>query len=371
MAASGMTPSRMAPSDPTPSVATASIATPSFATPSIACVLVTGGAGYIGTHTIVELLRAGRRVICLDNFVNSSTAALARAQELGGGPVIVERGDVRDAAFLRTVFDRHAIDGVIHFAALKAVGESVARPLDYYDNNVTGSLALLAACAAAGVRRFVFSSSATVYGASQELPLTESLPLSATNPYGATKVMVERILRDACVADPLLSVVSLRYFNPIGAHESGRIGEDPRGTPNNLFPLILQVAIGRRQQVEVFGDDWPTTDGSGVRDYLHVVDLALGHLRALDYAATSTGCVPVNLGTGRGTSVLQLLAAFEHATGRTIARHIAPRRPGDVAACWADVTRARELLGWTATRSVEQMCADGWRWQKENPAGYG
>jgi UDP-glucose 4-epimerase len=339
-------------------------------TASVACVLVTGGAGYIGTHTIVELLRAGRRVICLDNFVNSSVVALKRAEALGGGSVVLERADVRDAAALQAVFDRHAVDGVIHFAALKAVGESVARPLAYYDNNVAGTLALLAACAAAGVRRFVFSSSATVYGVPQQLPLTEAHPLSAVNPYGATKVMVERVLEDACIADPLMSVVSLRYFNPIGAHESGRIGEDPRGTPNNLFPLILQVAVGRQSHVNVYGSDWPTVDGTGVRDYLHVVDLAAGHVRALDHAATTTGCVPINLGTGQGTSVLQLLAAFERATGRPVARQVAPRRPGDIGACWADVTRAHALLGWTATRSVEQMCEDGWRWQKENPAGY-
>ncbi|HEX7155748.1 MAG TPA: UDP-glucose 4-epimerase GalE, partial [Burkholderiaceae bacterium] len=254
--------------------------------------------------------------------------------------------------------------------ALKAVGESVSRPLDYYDNNVGGTLSLLQACARNGVRRFVFSSSATVYGVPQALPLTEDAPLSAVNPYGGTKLVVEQILRDLCAADRAMRVVSLRYFNPIGAHPSGLIGEDPQDTPNNLFPFITQVAIGKRERLSVYGDDWPTRDGTGVRDYLHVVDLALGHLRALEFSAGTAGFTPVNLGTGRGTSVLELVSAFEAATGRHVPRTIAPRRAGDIAECWADASLAKELLGWSATRNVQQACADGWRWQHENPDGY-
>jgi UDP-glucose 4-epimerase len=332
--------------------------------------LVTGGAGYIGSHTIVEFLQAGHDVVCLDNYVNSAPEALRRVERIAGRRVTSVEGDVRDAALLDRIFAQHPIDGVIHFAALKAVGESVARPLAYYDNNVGGALALAAAMERAGVRCMVFSSSATVYGVPRELPLREDAPLAATNPYGHTKLAVEQVLRDLAAADARWSIVSLRYFNPIGAHPSGLIGEDPHDVPNNLFPFITQVAAGKRERLNVFGDDWPTPDGTGVRDYLHVVDLAAGHLRAFEYARTRTGCVEINLGTGRGTSVLELVQAFEQATGRRVPYTIAPRRPGDIAACWADPTRAHELLGWRAERSIAQACADGWRWQQNNPDGY-
>lgn len=333
-------------------------------------VLVTGGAGYIGSHTMVELLAAGFDIVCVDNFSNSSPEAVRRVQKIAGRDLRLIEGDIRDRSVLERAFGTAPIGAVIHFAALKAVGESVSRPLDYYDNNVGGTLSLLQACAGNGVRRFVFSSSATVYGVPQALPLTEGMPLSAVNPYGGTKLVVEQILRDLCAADRAMSVVSLRYFNPIGAHPSGLIGEDPRDTPNNLFPFITQVAIGKRERLSVYGDDWPTRDGTGVRDYLHVVDLALGHLRALEFSAGTPGFTPVNLGTGRGTSVLELVQAFEAATGRHVPRTIAPRRAGDVAECWADVSLAKGLLGWSAARNVQQACADGWRWQHENPDGY-
>jgi UDP-glucose 4-epimerase len=332
--------------------------------------LITGGAGYIGSHAIVELLQAGYDVVCIDNYVNSSPEALRRVERIAGRRVTQVDGDVRDAATLDRIFAQHAIDGVIHFAALKAVGESVARPLAYYDNNVGGALALLAAMERAGVRRIVFSSSATVYGVPRELPLREDAPLAATNPYGQTKLAIEQILRDVAAADARWSIVSLRYFNPIGAHPSGLIGEDPHDIPNNLFPFITQVAAGKRERLNVFGDDWPTPDGTGVRDYLHVVDLAAGHLRAFEYAKTRSGCIEINLGTGRGTSVLELVQAFERATGRRVPYAIAPRRPGDIAACWADPSRAHELLGWRAMRSIGEACADGWRWQQNNPNGY-
>ena len=332
--------------------------------------LVTGGAGYIGSHTIVELLAAGHDVVCIDNYGNSSPIALERVQRIAGKALTAIEGDIRDAALLDRTFARHAIDGVIHFAALKAVGESVAQPLAYYDNNVGGALALLAAMDRAGVRRMVFSSSATVYGVPRELPLREDAPLAATNPYGQSKLIVEQVLRDVAAADARWSIVSLRYFNPIGAHPSGLIGEDPHDIPNNLFPFITQVAAGKRERLNVFGKDWPTPDGTGVRDYLHVVDLAAGHLRAFEYARTRTGCIEINLGTGRGTSVLELVQAFEQATGRRVPYAIAPRRPGDIAACWADPSRAHELLGWRAERSIAQACADGWRWQQANPNGY-
>jgi UDP-glucose 4-epimerase len=333
-------------------------------------VLVTGGAGYIGTHTMVELLNAGHSVVCLDNYANSSPEAVRRVERITGKQVTVVEGDIRDAEMLDLLLKRRPIDRVVHFAALKAVGESVAKPLAYYDNNVTGTLTLLAACQRAGVRRFVFSSSATVYGNPQKLPLTEDAPLSAVNPYGATKLMVERILEDLCQADRQFSAVSLRYFNPVGAHESGTIGEDPRDIPNNLFPFITQVAIGKRPHLNVFGNDWPTRDGTGVRDYIHVVDLALGHLAALDYADRHTGYIAVNLGTGRGVSVLEMVQAFEKATGQRIPHVIAPRRAGDIAECWADPALAQTLFGWSARRTLEQMCASGWAWQQKNPDGY-
>ncbi len=332
--------------------------------------LVTGGAGYIGSHTIVELLAAGHRVVCVDNYSNSSPEALVRVQSIAGRPLVAVEGDLRDATLLDRVFSEHAIDGVIHFAALKAVGESVAQPLVYYDNNVGGTLALLAAMRRARVRRLVFSSSATVYGAPDALPIREDAPIRTTNPYGATKAMVEQILRDVAASDTAWSFVSLRYFNPIGAHPSGLIGEDPHDIPNNLFPFILQVAIGKRDQLAVFGNDWPTADGTGVRDYLHVVDLALGHLRAMEFADRRAGLTAINLGTGRGTSVLDLVRAFETAAGRRVPHTIAARRPGDIAACWADPSLAAQLLAWRATRTIEQACADGWRWQQRNPDGY-
>ncbi|MGL4574194.1 MAG: UDP-glucose 4-epimerase GalE [Burkholderiaceae bacterium] len=333
-------------------------------------ILVTGGAGYIGTHTIIELLSAGFEVVCLDNLSNSSPEALARVERITRQPVPFEIGDIRDAKLLASVFARHKIDGVIHFAALKAVGESVAKPLAYYDNNISGTLALLQAMNAAGVSRIVFSSSATVYGAPDTLPITENAAIRTTNPYGATKAMNEQILRDLCAAQPEVGVVALRYFNPVGAHDSGLIGEDPTGIPNNLFPFITQVAVGKRPHVSVFGNDWPTVDGTGVRDYIHVVDLAIGHVKAMQYALDHTGFVAPNFGTGQGTSVLQLIQAFEAASGVPVPYQIAPRRPGDIAACWADVSLAEKLFGWRAQRTVAQMCADGWRWQKQNPNGF-
>jgi len=338
--------------------------------PSVQRVLVTGGAGYIGSHTLIELLAAGHEVVCLDNFSNSSSEAVRRVERIAGRAVKLVEGDIRDTALLESVFSTQAIDAVIHFAALKAVGESVAQPLEYYDNNVAGTLSLLAACRRAGVRRFVFSSSATVYGVPDQLPLTEDAPIRAVNPYGATKVMVEQILRDLCVADPEFCAVALRYFNPVGAHESGLIGEDPADVPNNLFPFITQVAVGKRERLSVFGQDWPTPDGTGVRDYIHVVDLAAGHVAALDFARDRAGFTPINLGTGRGTSVLELVSAFERATGQSVPTVFAPRRAGDIAACWADPALAHELLGWSAQRGLEAMCADGWRWQSHNPEGY-
>ncbi|MFM2399197.1 MAG: hypothetical protein RL341_1354 [Pseudomonadota bacterium] len=333
-------------------------------------ILVTGGAGYIGTHTTIELLSAGFDVVCLDNLSNSSPEALARVERITRQPVPFEIGDIRDAKLLASVFARHKIDGVIHFAALKAVGESVAKPLAYYDNNITGTLTLLQTMRAAGVSRLVFSSSATVYGAPDALPIKEDAAIRTTNPYGATKAMNEQILRDLCVAQPEVGVVALRYFNPVGAHDSGLIGEDPSDVPNNLFPFITQVAVGKRPHVSVFGNDWPTVDGTGVRDYIHVVDLAIGHVKAMQYALDHAGFVAPNFGTGQGTSVLQLIQAFEAASGVPVPYKIAPRRPGDIAACWADVSLAEKLFGWRAQRTVAQMCADGWRWQKHNPNGF-
>ena len=336
----------------------------------MARLLVTGGAGYIGSHTALALLEAGHEVVCLDNFSNSSPRALQRVQRIAGRTLAAVEGDVRDEALLARLFGQQTVDAVIHFAALKAVGESVARPLDYYDNNVGGALALLRAMQAAGVTRIVFSSSATVYGAPDTLPITEAAPIRTTNPYGAGKAMVEQILRDLAAADDRWSAVALRYFNPIGAHPSGLIGEDPQDAPNNLFPFICQVAAGRRPRLSVFGDDWPTADGTGVRDYLHVTDLAVGHLRAFEFARDRQGFWPINLGTGRGTSVLQLVHAFEQATGCHVPCAVTARRPGDIAECWADPSAAAQLLGWRAERSIEQACADGWRWQQHNPNGY-
>jgi UDP-glucose 4-epimerase len=332
--------------------------------------LVTGGAGYIGSHTIVELLAAGHDVVCLDNYGNSSPVALQRVEQIAGRSLTAVEGDVRDGPLLDRLFAQHRVDGVIHFAALKAVGESVMQPLAYYDTNVGGTIALLQAMRRAKVGRFVFSSSATVYGAPDRLPIDEDAPIRTTNPYGATKAMVEQVLHDVAASDPMWSVVCLRYFNPIGAHQSGRIGEDPHDVPNNLFPFVCQVAIGKRAHLSVFGNDWPTPDGTGVRDYLHVEDLAVGHVRAFEYSTAHSGWIAINLGTGRGASVLDLVNAFEQATGRQVPRVIAPRRPGDIAACWADPSRAERLLNWRTQRSLEQACADGWRWQQNNPNGY-
>ena len=334
-------------------------------------ILVTGGAGYIGSHTCLELLAAGCEVVVLDNLSNARQESLRRVAEITGQTPCFVRGDVRDESALRQVFAGHQIEAVIHFAGLKAVGESVEQPLRYYDNNVNGSLCLLRAMDAAGVRRLVFSSSATVYGDPHVVPIREDFLLSVTNPYGRSKLMVEDILRDLCLSDPRWQVALLRYFNPVGAHESGLIGEDPNGIPNNLMPFVSQVAIGKRPEVVVFGNDYPTPDGTGVRDYIHVVDLARGHLKALDALRNTQGALTINLGTGRGYSVLEMIKAFSLACGRELPYRIAARRPGDVAACYADPSLAAEVLGWRAERGIEQMCADSWRWQSRNPDGYG
>ncbi|MEH6707365.1 MAG: UDP-glucose 4-epimerase GalE [Alloalcanivorax venustensis] len=333
-------------------------------------VLVTGGAGYIGSHTVLLLLEAGRRVLVLDNLSNSSRESLERVAAITGKRAEFVEGDIRDTALLDRLFQEHRIGSVIHFAGLKAVGESVAQPLRYYDCNVTGSLRLLEAMDRAGVRHLVFSSSATVYGDPASVPIREDFPLSATNPYGATKLHIEDMLRDLHRADPRWSVALLRYFNPVGAHESGRIGEDPNGEPNNLMPYVAQVAVGKREQLRVFGDDYDTPDGTGVRDYIHVMDLAEGHLAALDALARDGGLITTNLGTGRGYSVLEMVRAFAAASGREVRYQIVERRPGDVASCYADPTHAKTVLGWEAKRGIDTMCADHWRWQSENPNGY-
>lgn len=333
-------------------------------------ILVTGGAGYIGTHTVVELLNAGNDVIVLDNLSNSSIEALNRVERITGKSVIFYQGDILNKALLQKVFNDHAIDSVIHFAGLKAVGESVAKPLKYYENNVTGTLILCQVMAEFKVKNLVFSSSATVYGDPASLPITEDFPTGATNPYGQSKLMVEHILADVHNADPSWNIARLRYFNPVGAHASGLIGEDPNDIPNNLMPFIAQVAVGKRAALSVFGDDYPTHDGTGVRDYIHVVDLANGHLKALAKLATKPGLVTYNLGTGKGYSVLDMVHAFEKACGKPIAYQIAPRRPGDIAACYADPTHAREDLGWQATHTLADMANSSWHWQSTNPNGY-
>ncbi len=333
-------------------------------------ILVTGGAGYIGSHTCVELLDAGEQVVVLDNFCNSSPESLRRVAAITGVTPLCVEGDLRDAACLARLFAEHRIEAVIHFAGLKAVGESVAKPLLYYDNNVVGTIRLLEAMRVAGVRNLVFSSSATVYGDPQRLPLTEDHPLSATNAYGQSKLMIEEILRDVARSEPGWRVALLRYFNPVGAHQSGTIGEDPQGMPNNLMPFVAQVAVGVREKLSVFGADYPTPDGTGVRDYIHVVDLALGHLRALERLRREDGLFAVNLGTGIGYSVLDMVRAFEAASGRKVAYQVVDRRPGDIASCYADPSLALELLGWRATRGIDEMCADAWRWQSRNPAGF-
>ena len=333
-------------------------------------ILVTGGAGYIGSHTCVELMEAGERVVVLDNYSNSSPESLRRVAAIAGLTPFCVEGDLRDADCLRRVFAQNEIEAVIHFAGLKAVGESVAKPLLYYDNNVVGTIRLLEAMREAGVRNLVFSSSATVYGDPQRLPLTEDHPLSATNAYGRSKLMIEEILRDVSRSEAGWRVALLRYFNPVGAHRSGTIGEDPQGTPNNLMPFVAQVAVGARERLSVFGGDYPTPDGTGVRDYIHVVDLAQGHLRALELLRRDEGLFAVNLGTGTGYSVLDMVRAFEAASGRKVAYQIVERRPGDIASCYADPSLAFELLGWRATRGIDEMCADAWRWQSRNPAGF-
>lgn len=333
-------------------------------------ILITGGAGYIGSHTCVEMQKAGYDVIVVDNLCNSKREVLHRVEKLTGKPVPFYQADIRDEEALRKIFRENEIQAVIHFAGLKAVGESVEIPLEYYDNNVAGTLTLCRVMREAGVKKIVFSSSATVYGVAEKMPLTEDMPLGAINPYGRTKLFIEEILRDISHADAEWSVSLLRYFNPIGAHESGTIGEDPKGIPNNLMPYIAQVTVGRLPMLQVFGDDYPTVDGTGVRDYIHVVDLARGHVKAVDWALQNTGCDAVNLGTGRGCSVLELVAAFEKASGVEIPYKIVGRRPGDPATVYADVQKAKNVLGWEAQYSIGKMCEDSWRWQKNNPNGY-
>jgi UDP-glucose 4-epimerase len=326
-------------------------------------ILVTGGAGYIGSHTCVELLTAGHEVIVIDDLSNSNASVLERIARISGKPATFVEADIRDRTTLEALFGAHAIDAVIHFAGLKAVGESVAQPLRYYDVNVYGSLVLFETMQKFGVDKLIFSSSATVYGDPDTVPIDENSPLRTTNPYGASKLMIENILRDHALAQPAARIALLRYFNPVGAHESGLIGEDPRGIPNNLLPFIAQVADGRRERLSVFGNDYPTVDGTGMRDYIHVVDLALGHVRALEKLAQVPGVLTYNLGTGNATSVLQMLQAFERACGKPIPYAIMPRRPGDIAVCYAATALAERELGWKASRGVEQMCADAWRWQ--------
>ena len=334
-------------------------------------VLLTGGAGYIGSHTAVELLNAGHDVIIVDNYANSSPIVAQRITQITGKPVRCYEADAADPAALERIFQENAIDSVIHFAGLKAVGESVRLPLDYYRNNLDSTLALLAAMEAHGVRQLIFSSSATVYGKHAALPYREDAETGpCTNPYGWTKLFIEQILRDYAAAHPDFSVVLLRYFNPVGAHESGLMGEDPRDIPNNLMPYIARVAVGTLPYLNVFGNDYPTPDGTGVRDYIHVTDLATGHMAALDYAAAHTGVEVFNLGTGTGYSVLDVVHAFSRACGKDIPYRIAPRRSGDIAACYADATKAKEVLGWSARLGIDDMCRSAWNWQSRNPNGY-
>lgn len=338
--------------------------------PSYMRILVTGGAGYIGSHTVLELLDAGYDVLVIDNFANSKPAAVKRLAELAPKAFDFIECDLTDAAQTEALFTQNRFDAVIHFAGLKAVGESVAKPLEYYRNNLLSTLNLLFSMRAHKVTRFVFSSSATVYGDPARVPIREDFPLSATNPYGRTKLMIEEMLRDAATADPSLAVCLLRYFNPVGAHPSGRIGEDPNGIPNNLMPYIAQVAVGRLAKLRVFGGDYPTRDGTGIRDYIHVCDLAKGHVAALKKLETGAGVSAYNLGTGAGCSVLEVLRAFEHACGKTLPYEIVARRPGDIASCYADPAKAASELGWRAEHGIERMCEDAWRWQRGNPNGF-
>jgi UDP-glucose 4-epimerase len=333
-------------------------------------ILVTGAAGYIGSHTCVELLSAGYSVVALDNLCNSSLEALKRVEKITGHVIPFYQADVRDRSMLEALLATHRIDAVIHFAGLKAVGESVAHPLTYFDNNVGGTVTLLQALGEAGVKHFLFSSSATVYGDPESVPITESARLSVTNPYGRSKLMVEQVLEDLAKSDPSWALGSLRYFNPAGAHSSGLIGEDPRGIPNNLMPYVSQVAVGRRECLSVFGNDYPTADGTGVRDYIHVVDLAGAHLAALAQLFRSGQGFTLNVGTGRGYSVLEMVRAFEQASGRSVPYRIVDRRPGDIAVCFADPAEAWHVLDWRAKRGLAQMCADHWRWQSMNPNGF-
>lgn len=332
-------------------------------------ILVTGGTGFIGSHTCVELLKNDYDIIVVDNLCNSKRAAADRIEKISGKKIKFYQADICDYDSLNAVFKENDISAVIHFAGLKAVGESVRKPLEYYTNNIYGTLVLLQAMRDNNCKRIVFSSSATVYGMNNKAPYTEDMPTSATNPYGYTKVMIEQILRDCCVADSDMSVVALRYFNPIGAHKSGLIGEDPNGIPNNLIPYVAQVAAGRLEQLSVFGDDYDTPDGTGVRDYIHVVDLAAGHVCAIDYAMNHSGFEAVNLGTGNGSSVLEVVAAYEKACGKSINKRIAPRRSGDIATCFADASKAKALFGWEAKSDIMEMCADSWNFTKMNPNG--
>lgn len=333
-------------------------------------ILVTGGAGYIGNHTCVELLNAGYEIIVVDNLINSSEKALERVQEITGKKLIFYNVDLLDKAALDNIFEKENIESVIHFAGLKAVGESVSMPLEYYYNNITGTIVLCEIMRKHGVKDMVYSSSATVYGNPVTVPIKEDFPLSVTNPYGRTKLIIENLLEDLYVSDNSWNIVMLRYFNPIGAHKSGKIGEDPKNIPNNLIPYITQVAIGKLPYLGVFGDDYETPDGTGVRDYIHVVDLAKGHLNALEKLKERLGLLIYNLGTGKGYSVLDMVKNFEKASGRPIKYKILPRRPGDIATCYADPSKAKLELGWEATRDIGEMCEDSWRWQKNNPNGY-
>ena len=333
-------------------------------------ILTTGGAGYIGSHTCIELSNAGYDVVVVDNLDNSNEKSLERVEKIIGKKVKFYKEDVRDKEALRKIFTENKIDAVIHFAGLKAVGESVAKPVEYFDNNLISTINLLEVMREFDCKKIVFSSSATVYGVATKMPLTEDMPLGAINPYGRTKYFIEEILRDVFVSDDKWSIALLRYFNPIGAHESGTIGEDPKGIPNNLMPYISQVAVGRLKELHVFGNDYKTVDGTGVRDYIHVVDLANGHVKAIDWVLKNKGCEAFNLGTGNGISVLQLRQAFEDASGIKIPYVIDPRRPGDPDEVYADATKAKEVLGWTAKLGVEEMCRDTWNWQKNNPNGY-
>lgn len=333
-------------------------------------ILTTGGAGYIGSHTCIELIKAGYEVIVVDNLDNSSEKSLERVEKIVNKKIKFYKEDVRDKDALREIFNENKIDAVIHFAGLKAVGESVAKPIEYYDNNLVSTLVLLEVMREFGCKKIVFSSSATVYGVAKEMPLKEDMPLGAINPYGRTKYFIEEMLRDVYVSDNDWSIALLRYFNPIGAHESGTIGEDPKGIPNNLMPYISQVAVGRLEKLHVFGNDYNTVDGTGVRDYIHVVDLAEGHVKAVDWALENKGCEAINLGTGNGISVLQLREAFVKASGSQVPYVIDPRRPGDPDEVYADATKAKELLGWQAKKDVDDMCRDSWNWQRNNPNGY-